>query len=456
MAESTLSVTLHLPQGINYECDGCGKCCSGWAVPMTEEDYKRISPIDWGELLPKVKGRKLFRPLRPHEKKDTPYSNAIIEYDDGFCPFLVNNLCFIHGQRGSKFKPAMCQQFPYSFNETPSGIYATVSFVSMAVCHNTGKSLIDQRDYMEEKLADFQRLYPNAHPNWSKLEITTGKPITWDQYLELEKQIISHLQERSKPLEQRFLEASRFLANRAASIPSAAQPGSASSGSGGGAATTGTTESGGGSTGTGGGSGAGSSTETSATTGATTTSGGNSGKRLKSMDNHLLHALHSTYFPTRILSPSENEFQVSRILGQILLRGFGAPLRISVPGQSYTLTELEDIEWPKDEPEVEDLLYRYFFSRVFGKLYFAAGYGQLSVLAGFNHLALVYALLKLQCKALAKSRGAKRVNYLDLIAAVRQLEKRLGEASLSGYAAALFELLMFSPQRLQRVLAITA
>ena len=120
------------------------------------------------------------------------------------------------------------------------------------------------------------------------------------------------------------------------------------------------------------------------------------------MDNHLLLAMHSTYFPTRILRPSENEFQVGRFINQILLRGFGAPLKITVPSQSYTLAELNSVQWPDDEPEIEDLLYRYFFSRIFGKLYFGAGFGQLTVIAGFHHLVLVYALLKLQCKALAK------------------------------------------------------
>jgi Fe-S-cluster containining protein len=439
MSTQTQTQTLHLPEGINYECDGCGKCCSGWAVPMTEADYKRISPIDWGELLPKVKGRKLFRPLRPHEKKNTPYSNAIVEYDDGFCPFLVNNLCFIHGQKGSKFKPAMCQQFPYSFNETPSGIYATVSFVSMAVCHNTGKSLIEQRAYMEEKLGDFQNLYPDVHPNWSKLELTGGKPITWDKYLEFEKEMIARLQLTDTPLDERFKIASRYLIEQAKAIspigsgsdnaPVAAEVpiNSAST------------------------SAAANSASTSAA--ANSKSAGTAEKKLKPMDNHLLLAMHSTYFPTRILRPSENEFQVNRFLTQIALRGLGTPLKITVPGNSYTLDELNKVEWAKDEPEIDDLLYRYFFSRIFGKLYFGAGFGQLTVITGFHHLALVYALVKLQCKALAKSRGAGRVNYLDAIAAIRQLEKRLGEATLSGYAAAMFELLMFSPNRIERVLS---
>jgi Fe-S-cluster containining protein len=426
MSTQTLQ-TLHLPEGINYECDGCGKCCSGWAVPMTEADYKRISPIDWGALLPKVKGRKLFRPLRPHEKKNTPYSNAIVEYEDGFCPFLVNNLCFIHGEKGSKFKPAMCQQFPYSFNETPSGIYATVSFVSFAVCHNHGKSLLEQRDYMEGKLVDFRNLYPDAHPNWSKLELTGGKPITWDQYLEIEEGMLSRLQRKDVPLDERFELISRYLVEKAKTTSPTNAPGSEQ--------TPGTAE----------------GAATASIKGNSTK--GNATQRLKPMDNHLLLAMHATYFPTRILRPSENEFQVNRFLAQIALRGFGTPLKLTVPGQTYTLDELSNIEWAKDEPEVEDLLYRYFFSRIFGKLYFGAGFGQLTVVTGFHHLALVYALLKMQSKALAKSRGAGRVNYLDVVAAVRQLEKRLGEATLSGYAAAMFELLMFSPKRIERVLS---
>jgi len=443
--QSLTTQTLHLPDGINYECTGCGRCCSGWAVPMTEADYKRISPINWGELLPKVKGRKLFRPLRSHEKKNTPYSNAIVEFDDGFCPFLVNNLCFIHGQRGSKFKPQMCQQFPYSFNETPSGIYATVSFVSMAVCNNTGKSLVEQRDYLEGKLADFRTLYPDFHPNWSKLELTGGKPISWDKYLEIEGEIIHRLKAKEKPLSERFWLVSKYLVSLARTMPSPTTAVSVVDGA---------------------------SKIDSRTArgsedlinlshtrdledrGQSSASANRPGyKALRAIDNHLLLALHSTYFPTRILRPTENEFQVNRFLSQIVLRGLYTPLKIAVPGHSYTLEELSTIDWAKDEPEVEDLLYRYFFSRIFGKLYFGAGFGQLTVIAGFHHLALIYALVKMQCKALAKARGAGRVNYIDAISSIRQLEKRLGEASLSGYAAAMFELLMFSPGRIERVLS---
>ncbi len=412
---------LHIPEGINYECTGCGKCCGGWAVPMTDPDYDRISDVDWAARLPKFAGKNLFRPLKQHEKKGSPYTHAIKEGDDGRCPFLVDNLCFIHSQFESETKPSICQLFPYCFNETPSGVYATVSFVSMGAVYNSGKALAEQRDYLEKKFRDFQTLFPDHHPNWSKLELTGGKPITWDEYLRIEQGIVDCLQRHELPMESRFLAASRYLLDRLKESGGASATAAAAA--------------------------------SSAPAPAPTTSSSSSGSQLKPMDNHLLMTLHSMYFPTRILAPGEGNFNVMRFIKNIIFKGMGARLRIALPGQAYTLNELTKIEWCGQETDVENLLYRYFFSRIFAKLYFGAGFGQLSLITGFHHLALLYALVKLQSKALALSRGVEKVSYIDVVAAVRQLEKRLGETSVDGYAAAAFELLMFSPSRVQRVLS---
>ena len=46
--EPEMSEKLIIPEGINYECTGCGKCCGGWAIPMTQDDYERITEVDWG------------------------------------------------------------------------------------------------------------------------------------------------------------------------------------------------------------------------------------------------------------------------------------------------------------------------------------------------------------------------------------------------------------------------
>src|SRR5271167_3054776 len=33
---------LIIPEGINFECTGCGNCCHQWPVPSTAEDRQRI------------------------------------------------------------------------------------------------------------------------------------------------------------------------------------------------------------------------------------------------------------------------------------------------------------------------------------------------------------------------------------------------------------------------------
>lgn len=394
---------LHLPDEINYECTGCGKCCGGWSVPMTQDDYERISAVNWGEYDDRYKMGDLFRDLKPYESAGTPYGYAIKEGGDGHCPFLKDNLCFIHSKHGSTFKPSICQLFPYCFNETPSGIYATVSFVSMGVVNNSGKPLTQQRDYLETKLKEFKTLFPDHHPNWSNLKLAVDKPLAWDEYLEIEKEMLKIWAERDKPLDDRFLAISDMLVSRFK--------------------------------------------------GAAVTPPANAGS-MKSLDKNLLVALYKIYFPVKKLGRGEGDFNAGRFAYQTLFEGVFPGLRLKSPTRSYSFEELAKMEFPQDK-DVEDLIYRYFRSRIFAKLYFGAGFGQLSLITGFHHLLLTYVLLKENSKIVALSRGAGTVSYVDVVVAVRTLEKRLGETALGGYAAAILELLLFSPGRMRRILANT-
>ncbi|MDZ4833472.1 MAG: YkgJ family cysteine cluster protein [Candidatus Melainabacteria bacterium] len=402
--------TLHIPEGLNYECTGCGKCCGGWSVPLTEQDYFRIADIDWGKQSPeRYFGKSLFREMRDYESESTPYTHAIMEGADGHCPFLVDKLCFIHAKFDSKTKPSICQLFPYSFNRTPSGTYATISFYSMGAVNNSGRALVEQRDYLESKFAEFNQLYPDHQPNWSQIQLTTGISMTWDQYLTHEEKLISYIKDRSVSLENRFLNGSNYLARiMQEARGSAVAPAVAS------------------------------------TDGAA---------NLNWLDKNLLTALHKIYFPIDKLGRGEGDFNFYRFLYQTGFQGLFPGTKIRVPGKSYSFETLERMPFPSTDPDIEDLIYRYFYSRIFGKHYFGAGFGQLSLITGFNHLAIIFGLIKLQSKAIAKLRNAEVVSYLDVAAAVRQLEKRLGETSLDGMAAATFEALMTSNRRVARVLA---
>lgn len=401
MPTADTDLVLHLPDEINYECTGCGKCCGGWSVPMTQEDYERITAVDWSQYDSRYQMQDLFREMKPYESAGTPYLYAIKEGGDGHCPFLKDNLCFIHSKHGSTFKPSICQLFPYCFNETPSGIYATVSFVSMGVVNNSGKPLKEQRDYLESKLKEFKTLFPDHHPNWSNLKLAVDKPLAWDEYLEIEKEMLQIWGERNKSLDLRFLAISDMLLEKFKGVP-VAPPSSV---------------------------------------------GG-----MKNLDKQLLVALYKIYFPHKKLGRGEGDFNAGRFTYQMMFEGIFPGLRLRSPTRSYSFEELAKIDFPQDK-DVEDLIYRYFHSRIFGKLYFGAGFGQLSLITGFHHLLLTYVLLKENSKIVALSRGAGTPSYLDVVVAVRTLEKRLGETSLGGYAAAILELLLFSPGRMRRILS---
>jgi Fe-S-cluster containining protein len=293
---------LLIPEGINYECTGCGICCSGWAVPMTPTDYERIANVDWSKKLDKFLGLTLYRPLKKYEAANTPYTMAMNPGPDDYCPFLVDKLCFIHKENGSEFKPSMCQLFPYCFNETPSGIYVTVSFVSMAVVYNSGKALSEQREWLEKKFGDFCKLYPNHHPNWSQLKLTTGVPLDWDTYLSLEAHLINCLNDRSKSLEERFIAGSNHLLKymeRRQSSP--AQENTA---------------------------------RVSGTAAEEVPLVGSS--KLNHIDHTLLSNLHKLYFPARKHIRGEHNFSVARFV----IEATAGSSKFSVPGKSFNLQEL--------------------------------------------------------------------------------------------------------------------
>lgn len=410
---STGTESLIIPDGINYECTGCGKCCSGWSVPLTADDYERISEYDWAKMNPKFETIRLFRELKDYERKNSPYTHAIKHGDDGYCPFLVDNLCYIHSKFESKTKPSICQLFPYCFNETPSGVYATVSFVSVGAVKNSGRPLSEQREYLEKKYAEFKALYPDHHPNWSNIELAKQVPLDWDTYIKLEELMLSLLSQRDKPMKQRLAEISYaiisvYLERRGSKAPEKQKF--------------------------------------------------NLDKvSLRAGDVRLLKELHHIYFPTASLSRGDKNFQAFKYMfnstAQTLL-GPLAPRKLSLAGvgHSYDLDKLLECKFD-ESGMLEDILYRFIYQRIFGKLYFGAGYGQLSLMAGFHHLALVFSLLKLQARLSAVSRGKSAVEEADLVASVRTLEKRLGDTALDGWAAAVFEYCLQSHGRLERILA---
>lgn len=402
---------LNIPEGINYECTGCGKCCSGWSVPLTQEDYERIAPIDWGALNPDLKNKKLFRALKAHEKLHTPYTHAISPEPSGQCPFLKNNLCFIHSQFGASVKPAICQLFPYSFNETPAGIFATVSFISRGAIYNAGRSLLEQKEYLKVKYGEFQKLFPSHYPNWSHLKLSSNVPLSWSEFLEIDKELLALITEPDKSIEDRFMAGSCYLQSVLVDRLSKGEK---------------------------------------AADGLSPKNNYAEERKqayINRWDKILFLTLYKRYFP--------NDKQGAKGYGQLSL-DLGGFIKGSFNISQFDklIVEVNPVPWADVDDQVKDLINRFFYSRIFAKLYFGAGFGQLSLIAGFNHLALALALLKLKVRQNTKARQQSKINMDDAVSAIVQLEKSLGELKISPYGAAILELLLGRQQRIERILSL--
>ncbi|MBS1989057.1 MAG: YkgJ family cysteine cluster protein [Cyanobacteria bacterium SZAS LIN-2] len=209
---------LLIPEDIRYNCQGCGRCCSGWSVGLTEEDYSRVKNTDWQSLHPELKDKEVFF----HREKEflegtAAYPHYTKPRDDGSCPFLIDNLCFIHSHLGEYEKPITCRVFPYSFVETPSGVYTGVVYNSMASVRNIGAPLTEQR----EKLAEYFNLsiqHKNASMRpgelesqlkaraegtmvaqaspFSEISLTPACKLTWEEYLLIEERMLKLILER--------------------------------------------------------------------------------------------------------------------------------------------------------------------------------------------------------------------------------------------------------------------
>ncbi len=398
-AHTTIEVdgkTLHIPQGINYSCSGCGRCCNGVAVPMTQDDYERVSAIDWSKELPEFDWSRQFRMLSAKENDSSTYTHAIRPTNDGHCPFLINKLCHIHATRGEHVKPLICGLFPYSFNHTPSGVYLTVSFRSNAVLGNMGTPLTEQIDTLKEKFAVYNTLYTARSVIWDSIKLTVDKPISWPQYLEYEQGVLTALTQENVPLKQRLFAASDALFKDLNKPPAPAEIAPP-----------------------------------------------------KGIDKKFLAGLFALYFPSD--AKFLNKDVVFNGVKFALDLALKAP-KFKVVNKSFTFEELTAFPWPKGDAEIEDLLTRFLYSRVFGKWYFGGGFAQLSVIAGFHHLAMLITLIRLHSAGLAIARGADQVSMIDVMVSVRQVEEKVQEAVLDGYSAALWELMLFAPGRLRRVL----
>ena len=131
-----------------FSCQGCGRCCRRFLVPLTPLEIEAIAKLPWppGE-----------RPTRDFYA--AIHGHAFFRHTTaGECVYLdENSRCRMHAAFGAKCKALACRAYPFEFLATfPGEVTAAARYDCPAVLANHGNSAESHRRELEEILQDPQ------------------------------------------------------------------------------------------------------------------------------------------------------------------------------------------------------------------------------------------------------------------------------------------------------------
>lgn len=160
---SARKLTILAPEGRHYSCSECpARCCSSpWGIPVSPDEYERISADDLAKERLDARGFAILRagvlPMREVHKR--------LE-----CVFLDDDmLCSLHKKHGHEFIPAPCQAYPFGFSKNEAG-------QSVALLSRYCPSIRDDRGEAVEPLLPAKlEQAGGARPLGPKLGLRSGR-----------------------------------------------------------------------------------------------------------------------------------------------------------------------------------------------------------------------------------------------------------------------------------------
>lgn len=409
---STQTSTLHIPKGIRFSCSECGNCCFQWPVPITEDDFKNIS--EHARKL-NLDVRTLFKVLETKENKLQVFSHSLEKRRDGKCEFLTDeNRCNLHNEFGIEAKPSMCRLFPYTFTSTPDGVYCSLSFASTAVLFNEGKLLDSNEDHLKVQYSIFQELFPNLNLDWSSAQVIDTVPIKWKDFKKAEAPLLSELEREVDSgirVERKIFDlTNKFRALVPPKINLNDMAGFDA--------------------------------------------------RPKLVDQVLIKQLIEFYCPSDVFNKKNFDFDARKVVEEIL--SANNKIELNANGETVTFGKLAKTTIGDLGHEKMDMLRRFYYLRIFSKLYFGPGFNFLSVIPGIHHLILMGLLARFRLKLDLVSGELKKDELHSQNATIRfaeylrTIERSLTVANFSEETVAMLEVLLASPSRIERLIALAA
>lgn len=192
------------PGRLRFTCTQCGDCCRDWNVPLAVGERERLVAIDWRGRVDSLVG--VDTTARVNVGREARVRLA--RRADGACVYLGReNDCLLHTHFGAAAKPLACSLYPFSLLALGDDRVAVdVAFSCRAVSLGLGALLADQAGHLEE-LAGLQG--PATSPVRHRLTGTrdASPAVVW----EVETQVLAYLRDESLGLLDRIRCALEYL-----------------------------------------------------------------------------------------------------------------------------------------------------------------------------------------------------------------------------------------------------
>jgi len=190
-----------LPDYQNFDCHSCARCCHEYAVPVTEEERRRIEQQGWDQD-EATRGRRLFE-RRPGRGRR---GFVLAPLGPGPCVFLDEaNRCRLHVRFGAQAKPLACRLYPFVLTQAGDQVRASLRFDCPAVAGNRGRRLaVHRRDLQQLAHEVFGERIERPPP------FEPGRELSWPQLVRLAEAFEQLLAAGSPDLTRRLIACVRL------------------------------------------------------------------------------------------------------------------------------------------------------------------------------------------------------------------------------------------------------
>jgi lysine-N-methylase len=194
---------LPLPVVQNWDCHATGTCCQEYEVPVTEEEYRRISAQGW-DPVKDLGGHGPFRRRgwlrRGHSLNHRPGGDCVFLSEEGRCR--------IHERHGYESKPLACRLFPFVLVPVADHWRLSLRFACPSVASGKGRPLGEHKAMLDDlagRMAERENLRPQANGLLAAPPpLVADQRLDWPDLLSLVDHLLALLGDPRDRLERRW------------------------------------------------------------------------------------------------------------------------------------------------------------------------------------------------------------------------------------------------------------